>query len=53
MLLLFQRIFSKVPVPDIDTIIFNCGPLIMDASLVLEDFFQDFDYNQRFSDGPA
>ena len=23
----------------IDAIIFNCGPLIMDASLVLEDFF--------------
>ena len=23
----------------IDAIIFNCGPLIMDASLVLDDFF--------------
>ena len=38
MLLLLQRIFSEVPVLML-FIIFNCGPLIMDASLVLEDFF--------------
>ena len=32
MLLLLQRIFSEVP----DAIVFNCGPLTIDASLVLE-----------------
>ena len=37
MLLLLQRIFSEVLV--LDAVIFNYGPLIMDASLVLEDFF--------------
>ena len=36
---------------NVDAIIYTCGPIIMDASLVLEDFFrevQDFAYNLRF-----
>ena len=37
MLLLLQRIFSEVLV--LDAVIFNYGPLIMDASLVSADFF--------------
>ena len=37
MLLLLQRILSEVPV--LSVVIFNCGPLIIDASLVSEDFF--------------
>ena len=39
----------------IDVTIFNFGPLILNASLSLDDFFGRFRifYNQRFSEGPS
>ena len=36
----------------IDAIIFNCGPLVMDASLVLEDFFDRFRGIERYANKP-